>query len=253
MADPKAWRKKAQDNKGATVIWINQSDNKDLKEIGSAGVCFAITTDWVKQYRANRIARSEFVNSFREGMEIDPTTGEPDPDTCIPVTYMVEQEEYSTRLRRYRQESKAVQKKIDEARAKQQPVPQDLVNTQAAIDAREYGTGMKQITRFIPKDGKTIKDAVAAMLANTNPAYYLLVLRRTGGAHVVGFEFRPDVVVSENYPGLFEFIDANLGLYAFPSSDNMLAFFNNCVWKELYAAKYDRFDVVQFDLGAGGF
>jgi hypothetical protein len=248
------WLEKAKANKGSPVIWINQSDNKELKEIDSEGVCFVITLDWVNQYRSNRIARSQFVNAFRDGVQIDPKTGQPDPNTCIPIEYMISQSEYSSRLRRYRQELAAVMKKLEEALAKKLPIAVDVASIQDAFEAREYGPGMKQVSRFRKKDGKTIADAVKAMQANTDPAYYMLVFHRPGGGHVVGFEFRPDVVVSENFPGLFEFIDANLGLYAFPASDNMLAFFNNCVWAELYAARpYNSFDLVRFDLGAGGF
>jgi hypothetical protein len=254
MPDQKKWRAKADANKGSQVIWINQSDNKDLKDIGSDGVCFAITSDWVKQYRSNRIARSKFVNAFRDEVVIDPKTGEPDPDTCIPLDYMLNQDEYSSMLKQHRKALKELELKLLQAPLDQPKIREDLDNTLRAMEVETYGSGLKQVTKFRAKKSQTITDAVAAMQANTNPTYYMLLLRRPGGGHVVGFEFRPDVVVSDNFPGLFEFIDANLGLYAFPSSANMINFFNSCAWAELYSAKgYDGFDLVEFDLGAGGF
>src|SRR5262249_24362054 len=72
-----------------------------------------------------------------------------------------------------------------------------------------------------------------------NPGYYMLSFRRpTGGGHVVGFEIRADIVVSENFPALYEFLDANLGLFAFGKYDGMLSFFLESVWQSLYSQKY---------------
>jgi hypothetical protein len=247
MPDIATWRDYAKANKGSTVVWINQSSNTDLKEVDSRGVCFAITRDWLTQYRANSNARYNFVNAFRDA-------GVEDPNNCIPLEYVIAQDESAAEYKAAQRELRLLESQVKLATDQGKPVPVDLEAAREIVRRSRYGEGLTAIQAFDAKDNKGIKDAIAVLQANAEPSYYMLSVRREGGGHVVGFEFRPDISASDAFPGLFEFIDANLGLYAFPSSANMLAFFGDCVWTKLYAASnYTAFELVKFDVGAGGF
>ncbi|VAW70654.1 hypothetical protein MNBD_GAMMA09-3633 [hydrothermal vent metagenome] len=243
------WACYAREYNGAQVVWIDQSTDTALKKANSKGVCFALTRDWVRSYRRYRIDRSKFVNSFRDAAEIN-------PENRIPQIYITNQQLYAAQVAQNKRELEELMEELERRKKQGGPVPEGILATLASIRKRAYGRDLVNLTQYKLSEIYDISFILNQMKQEglANPRYYMLTFRKKGvGGHVVGFEFRPDIHVSDNYPGLFEFIDANLGLYAFGDADKLLNFFDLRVWIELYGLKdYDSFELAEFDTGIGG-
>jgi hypothetical protein len=251
MAKLEDWREWAHEHKGNTVVWINQSGAANLKAANSEGVCKAITLDWVSSYRKTLADRSKFVNQFRSY----------DKDgklqTCVPDAFMEKQDEYwlektmgaldyKEALQNYlRNRTPEKQRKLDEV----------VRRTQGSPDCKRFWTF------------SSIDEVLKILRALTKSYYFELGLSRQGGAHVIGFEFRPDKKVSNNFPKLYEYIDANTGLFVFATLKDMIDFVELKVlprndgfeWKKDepvvvwpgYGA-YTKFTLRQYDIGLDG-
>jgi hypothetical protein len=255
MASLEDFRSRAKAHNGNSVVWINQSASPTLKAVNSGGVCKAITMDWIESYRGYLDDRSRFVNGFRQYDDQGRIV-----EYSIPKSYLDKQDQYTQELAAYSLRFKAMVRKV---KAYKQEFPGDKDFTPALdetlkIFIRVARAGIECLSYTEPAD----VDAMVKQLSNLKkPGYYTLALTNPGG-HVVGFEFRPDQSVG-SFPGIFEFIDANSGLFVFRKASDMLAFFRAEVWprrvngeqKLLWSGyeKYKKLQLFQFDTGKGGF
>lgn len=218
------WSLAAKVHGGNLVVWIEQGTDPNLERANSNGVCHALTHDWIERYTRYRDDRSEFVNAFRdnEGGRAD--------GTSIPLDYISQQGLYQSQVESFNAA-------LTSAKQLKGSMPADarrlLVDSLKRQQQSLYGDSAV-VTR--PKAGTSIVEVVNSF--PVHPCYVALSFRARGGGHVVGFEFRPDVHVSGNFPQLFEYFDANLGLFAFPSRSSLLAFFLETVWPTIYAESY---------------
>lgn len=242
------WDKTAKDYRGSNVIWINQSGDTQLKEANSAGVCFAITRDWVKNYRRAKIDRSNFVNAFR-----DVQRGKPPQN--LPAIYLKKQAQYSAELQAQRDALGNLRTQLETATANSRPTKEELERITLSIGRHQYGRSVLSVKVFNGSlSGMTEAIGEIKKIGATTPSYFMLSFTRPGqGGHVVGFECRPDISAG-SFPKLYEFIDANLGLYVFGNVSDVVDFFSVPVWADLYESRgYSKFILAQYDAGHGGF
>ncbi|HKF49962.1 MAG TPA: hypothetical protein VKB38_21545 [Terracidiphilus sp.] len=249
------FRSRAAVHNGKMVVWINQSNSPTLKSVNSQGVCKAITMDWIVSYRGYLEDRATFVNGFRQYDESGTRVG-----YSIPQFYLDRQEQFTRELAAYNLRFKAMVKKV---KAYTEEFPNEKDFTPALLETlkifiRVARAGIECIRYTEPAD----VDAMVSTLSNLKkPGYYTLALTKPGG-HVLGFEFRPDQKAG-SFPGIFEFIDANSGLFVFGKAADMLAFFENEVWprrvndqqQPVWAGyqKFTKLQLFEFDTGKGGF
>jgi hypothetical protein len=217
------WRQRALARGGRLVVWIEQSTDPNLLAQNSSGVCHALTVAWIEHYTGFTDDRSEFVNSFRRN------EGQRQDGTSIPRDYIEQQELYQSTVQAYNATLQTVkQLKNVPLEAKKQLLEglkvqqRSLYGEKAVVTPLPSGTSVTQAVNTFP----------------IHPCYVALSFRAGESGHVVGFELRPDVYVSGNYPEFYEFFDANLGLFAFSSRASMLDFFVQDVWPAIYADHY---------------
>jgi hypothetical protein len=247
MAQLEDWRTAARAHSGSIVVWINQSAAANLKAVNSNGVCKAITMDWIASYRKYRSDRAAFVNQFRK------YDADGNLETCIPDTYLAKQTAFTQQLALDRKAYVAAigKYKLNPTLAGKKKVDDILRRARGGPDCRNF-------TKFT-----SIDQVATALTSLAKPAYCALALTEPGG-HVIGFELRSDQKVSDNFPKLYEYLDANTGLFAFGDLQKMLDFVKQKVWPQRadkdgkvvwngYAKKYTKFMLLEYDIGLGGF
>ncbi len=214
--DRDLWSGYAKQHSGNLVVWVDQTSDTGLKAVNSNGVCHALTKAWVEAYVEDLESRSMFVNSFRDQPKNNP----------IPQDYLENQAIYAQQLETYNSTLAQVKSSSDkEFQRKMLPLlkksKSDLYPDGTKVSSLKAGTDVANVVLGMPHA----------------PSYIMLSMRGKG-AHVVGFEIRPDHHVSENYPAVYEYFDANLGLFAFGKFKNMLDFFLTKVWQNLYRPSF---------------
>ena len=246
------WRGYAEKFNGSTVVWINQGDeNSTVSKANSEGVCHAIASDWLLAYRSFLSERSEFVNAFRVYDEHSRLK-----EYSIPKKYLDEQAELENAVKLRRTERADLVKDYTKAKEADDKGSTSITKftLQLAKDAlKEHdrtligGADCKAMGQF-----KALDKLNEFMAKITTPRYCAVVVSgdSKNTAHIVAFEFRPDKSAG-SFPGIFEFIDANTGLFAFRTSGEMLGFVKKYVWP-MYSA-YSLYDIYMYDTGFGGF
>lgn len=220
MADRETWKDLAKGYRANIVVWIDQSSDQRLREENRGGVCRTVTKNWVDAYMDSRPARAQFVNAFREN--------------GIPEEYIDEQEQYALDIKVHN--SMLIGAKVLQKISMDKKFLSSTVNTIKQSQAELHpGT----VTKY-PK-GSAIQPILQQIAKLEGYTMFSFRPKDSDVGHVVGFEVRPDLKeqMSENFPnGLFEFIDANLGLFVFKSARTMVEFFYLEVWKKLYAKSF---------------
>ena len=262
MAKLSDWKAYAEQHNGKVVVWINQADaltKGALAAENSAGVCRAITMDWIAADRSFTVRRANFRAQFYGGGMI----GGGLQEYCVPKKYLDLQKQLGAEFAKNQITLKALTEKAAKAVAaveaanepitlpdgKQVIVPKQgfdrlMAAAQAARDetatfVREKQGGQTCIAfqRF-----GAIDVVVKALAATTTPGFYALTMVQAGAdvGHVVGFELGR----------FFEFMDANSGLFYFETSADLLTFFTNKIWPGFYSKQgYTIFGLFQYDLG----
>lgn len=245
MPNRETWLEHAQAHRGHLVVWIEQAADAGLKQANSQGVCHAIVKAWIDAYMQFTEDRSMFVNSFREYNADGLRVREAIPQDFLDQQgiYQAQVEAYNSSLAMVRQLAPSLSGVEGRARLQKliagtRRLQRDLYGNQARVERPDAGTSIVQVVRDLP----------------VHPCYVMLSMRTGHGGHVVGFEFRPDVHVSSNFYELYEFLDANLGLFAFSSRSDMLAFFLEKVWSLVYADRYAgcTFQIAVFPVALAG-
>lgn len=245
MQDKDDWITTSGKYNGKLVVWIDQSTDGTLLAANSRGVCFALTRDWVRNYTRNRIDRYNFVNSFRTGDGAVSRIPQAyiDSQLSLAAQYKVSSIAFITATR------EAIKSgQLDTAEGKQR------INV---FRKQQYGPECINYFDFKNDGTNPIGDVLDFVFLEEEvgspvPQYVMLSMKGTTGGHVVGFEMRPDVYVSANYPMLYEFFDANLGLFAFSNYTDVRNFFQKEVWEKLYKDNYTKLGAAVFDTGLGG-
>ena len=118
-------------------------------------------------------------------------------------------------------------------------------------------SGAIATARCIPMKTRTRGNNMDAVLKGLSPIpagnLYLILMRRANGGHAIAVELNSRYPQDNGKIGLYQFMDANLGLFAFRKSNELFAFVVEQVWKKFYRERYDSFRTVEFNTGAGGF
>ncbi|MEM9679838.1 MAG: YopT-type cysteine protease domain-containing protein [Bacteroidota bacterium] len=240
------WKTNVKKYNGAFVVWVDQSSDTLLKEENSKGVCAAMSFDFVTAYQMGNPGPYNFLNDIRDTALIPPDTNR------IPQKYIDIQAALKAMTDQYNENIRQLTEQYNQAKREDKP---ELLRSISELKNNriktQYGPGMGSVTSFTQADSDlaplelfvTLNDIVE----NKGPSYFYIGMHRDGGAHAISFGFRPDLSASSQFPGIYEFFDANLGQFTFGTEEKLSDFFSDEVWAQLYKTRgYKDFDVVSF-------
>lgn len=249
--DEQIWRENVQEYNGAFVLWIDQSTDPLLTQHNSNGVCLAMALDFVTAYQSGQPLPFRFVNDIRDARLIPPGTSR------IPPKYIEIQTAFQAMLVQFQQNLAQINTQL--LLAEEQDKPALLKTIREMLDNRikqRFGPGMAAFEKFNEPNltaGVKLFQRMSAIAQASGPCYFLISMRGAAGGHGIAFGFRPDLSASANFPGIFEFFDANLGLFVFGTEQKLKEFFNVMVWFDLYTAQgYNKFEIVTFPVRRRG-
>jgi len=248
--DKDIWRKDVEKYGGAFVIWIDQGTDPRLKVHNSNGVCYGMANEFIKAYQEGQPGPFTFVNGLRDAYLIWPGTSR------IPPKYLQIQSALQARLTAYKNGLRLL--KLELEKAKQDKKPAVLEKIQKFMDnsiKQRYGPGMASYETFkednLTAPGEILRRMKATVKTN-GPSYFLIFMSDSKSGHAIAFGYRPDLSGSDKYPAIYEYFDANLGFFVFPSEDKLADFFNVEVWSELYGnTEYSSIEIASFTAKKG--
>jgi len=248
MPDLETWKGHAKTHNGKLVVWINQSQAPNLKAANSGFVCSAITRDWISSCRKYRSDRAAFVQSFRQYDDSGKLLA-----YSIPDYYLARQQDIKREIEGYTKRAEELRKKIL-VYVKQYPKAKDF--RAALLESlkiyERIWRGGEDCIGFTSET--SIEKIMVDLALQTKPAYFALSMKPPDSdkGHIVGFELRPDES-TPGFPGIYQFIDANFGLFVFGDSIDMTDFVERKIWGVFYKKRYSRFYLLEYDTGFGGF
>ena len=249
--DEQVWRENVREYNGAFVLWIDQSSDPLLAQHNSDGVCLALALDFVTAYQVGQPLPFRFVNGIRDARLIPPGTSR------IPPKYIDIQSAFQAMLVQFQLNLAQINTQLQLAEEQDKPVL--LKTIREMLDNRikqRFGPGMSAFEKFNEPNltaSVAIFNRMSAIAKETGPCYFLVSMRGATGGHAIAFGFRPDLSASDNFPGIFEFFDANLGLFVFGTEQKLKDFFGVFVWLDLYTHKdYNKFEIVTFPVRRRG-
>jgi hypothetical protein len=241
------WRGYVEKYQGAFVVWVDQSTDPLLKDNNSGGVCFAMSLDFVTAYQAGQPGPFEFVNGIRDTANVPPNTNR------VPKKYLDIQTALQAMLDEFRLNLELLQLEYEVSEKDQKP--EVVKNIKQFMDDRikqRYGPGMATYEKFKEDSlfaAGELFDRMKATVTKNGNSYFLVEMRREkgSGGHAIAFGFREDLSASDKFPAIYEYFDANLGYFVFPSVDKLLDFFSLKVWLEVYSKKsYSSFAIASY-------
>jgi hypothetical protein len=243
--DKETWRENVENYQGAFVIWIDQGTDPRLKVHNSKGVCWGMAHEFVKAYQGGQPGPFDFVNGLRNAHLIWPGTSR------IPPKYLQIQSSLQAMLTEYTRNLKILDLEYKNAEQKDKPAIKEKIKK--FMDDRikqRYGSGMTGYESF--KIDNTlapmeILKRMKATVTQNGPSYFLVFMRGPESGHAIAFGYRNDLSGSDRFPAIYEYFDANLGLFVFPSEENLGNFFNIDVWADLYGnTNYSSIEIASF-------
>ncbi len=243
--DKEFWKNNAKEYNGVLVVWVDQATDPLLKIGNSSGVCFAMARKFAIDYQKGAPGPYEFVNGIRDASLVPPGTSR------IPKEYLDLQAAYQANLDQYKQSLAQLKTQIDEAELEQKKaLLADLIKLKDVQVKKLYGSTLDAFIQFKELNviaSETILDKMKAIVTDKGPSYFVVGMRGDHGGHGIAFGFRPDLSSPPNFPGIFEYFDANLGLFVFGSEEELRKFFSLDVWSALYGTlDYNKFDIASF-------
>lgn len=248
--DKQTWRDYVEKYKGAFVNWVDQSTDPLLKANNSRGVCFAMSLDFVTAYQAGQPGPTNFVNGIRDATNRWPNTSR------IPSKYIDIQVASQAMLDEYLLNLELLQLEYEVSNDDQKPdVLKNIKQLMADRVKQRYGPGMLSNENFKISNvlaSMEILKRMKAAVAKTGPAYFLIEMSNTKNGHAISFGYRQDLSGSDRFPAIYEYFDANLGYFVFPTDQGLSDFFNVEVWAELYGnTDYSKFVITSYPAKKG--
>lgn len=245
--DKQIWIANVEKYGGAFVVWVDQSTDTLIKAENSGGVCGAMALDFVTSFQMGSIGPWDFLNEIRDTALTPPITNR------VPSKYVEIQASLRAMLNLRRQTYKQLKVALIEAKENNKTeIEEKIKNIAAGLYKQKFGPGMDDDVKKFSIDSAVLapleifmemKDIVKAKGA----AYFYLSMKRPGGAHAIAFGFRSDLSGSKEFPGIFNFFDANLGQFTFGTEDKLDDFFDKEVWGKVYKTRgYTDFTLVTF-------
>jgi hypothetical protein len=245
------WFKYVKEYGGLFVLWVEQSTDPRLKVHNSKGVCWAMANEFVLAYQAGLPGPSDFVNGIRNANLIWPGTSR------IPPKYLQIQSALQARNVQYTNNLDILDLELICAEEEDKPAIQVKLKKFKDDHMKQwYGPGMTSYETFIynPVQAPTeiLKQMKVAVTKN-GPSYFHIIMRDLKGGHAIAFGYREDLAEEAiEYPGIYEFFDANLGLFVFRSEEKLSDFFKEVVWAKLYkSTDYFKFEIVSITAKKG--
>jgi hypothetical protein len=248
--DKQTWRTYVDKYKGAFVVWVDQSTDPLLKANNSKGVCFAMSIDFVTAYQLGQPGPFDFVNGIRDRTNVWPYTSR------IPHKYLDIQAASQAMLDEYVLNLELLSLELEIAEKDEKPAL--ITKIKQFMNDRykqRYGPGMTSYEDFKVSNAlapSEILKRVKATVANNGPSYFLVEMRGAKGGHAISFGYRQDLSGSENFPAIYEYFDANLGFFVFPTEKGLSDFFNTEVWAKIYVnTDYSKFTIASYTAKKG--
>ncbi len=248
--DKDTWREFVEEYGGAFVNWIDQGTDPRLKVHNSNGVCYGMANEFVKAYQDGQPGPSDFVNGLRNAHLIWPGTSR------IPPKYLQIQSSLQAKLTAYKNRLKLLRLELESAEQEKKPALAEKI--QKFMDnsiKQRYGPGMRSYEIF-KEDNLTLPGEILrrmkADVTTNGPSYFLIFMHGPERGHAIAFGYRADLSGSDKFPAIYEYFDANLGFFVFPSEQTISDFFKVQVWHELYDDKqYSSVELAAFTAKRG--
>lgn len=248
--DKETWRTYVEKYNGTIGVWVDQSTDPLLKAYNSDGVCFAMSIDFVTAYQMGQPGPYNFLNDIRDRTKTWPYTSR------IPTKYIDIQSASQAMLDEYVLNLQLLQLELEIAEKKELPALVTKIRQFMNDRTKQhFGPGMSSTEKFkisnVLAPIELLKRMKATVTKN-GPSYFLVEMRGAKSGHAITFGYRADLSGSDRFPAIFEYFDANLGYFVFPSEQNLSDFFNVEVWAELYGnTDYSSFEIASFTAKKG--
>lgn len=248
--DKQTWRTYVESYGGEFLVWVDQSTDPELKAQNSNGVCAAMALDFVTAFQTGQPGPYKFVNGLLLAPLLAPTY------TRIPAKYLEIQASLQAMQISFLNTLAKLKDELNRAKTNDKPEIEAKINKFLNDVLYTKNPGMKSYDRFIETNkamvGMDIMNKMRDAETKNGPSYFLVEMYGTK-AHAIAFGFRKDLTKGNKFPAIYEYFDANFGLFVFNSITNLIKFFNNEVWQKVYSPLFDfsEFIIVTFPAKKG--
>lgn len=240
------WKLAASQHNGKLVVWVDQEESLKVKKSNLEGVCFVMTLDFVLKFQAGGTSPFYFVNGIRAATTASKGTNN------VPDLYVIKQNLYQAEVDASKKQVSLLTKQINAAGAAQKSaLKKQLSDLLQVVTSNRYGGDkMKQretfSADFIVDFCQLLFQKINANVTANGPSYFLTGMTNPGkGGHAIAFSHRPDLDCT-GFPGIYEYFDPNLGLFVFPSKQDMMSFFEDEVLVYYMPKNYSNFSMASY-------
>jgi hypothetical protein len=244
--DIEDWKHSATENNGILTVWVDQTSSLKIKKAASKGVCFAMSLDFALKFQAGGTSPFHFVNNIRFASTISKGKNN------IPDVYIIKQNLYKAELAASTNRINILQQQIKAAEiAQKAALEKKLTDLNQLVIRNRFGAqNMKDYISFkadfILNFPQTLDQKMDEQVKANGPSYFLVSMTNPGkGGHAIVFSQRPDLNASK-FPGVYEYFDANLGLFIFPSKADLFKFFSDYVCPFYLSKDYSVFSFASY-------
>jgi hypothetical protein len=243
--DEAAWKQAAKSYNGVLFSWVDQGEDTALQAANSKGVCFAMAVDFIKVCLAGKPGITNFTNDIKQAAAVSPGTNR------IPQKYIIAQNAAQADYSQYRTTILQLYNQLqnDPTRA---PVIEQVRETYYRTT---FGPDLNSVvpSQFIDNFEMPMR-IFEEIQDKTQPGegyYFFVSMRGASSGHAIAFGIRPDLSLPL-FPAVYEYFDANLGLFFFKTEQDLKNFFSIDVWIALYGSSdYNKFELCIFNAQKG--
>lgn len=250
--DIEEWKSNAKENNGLLIVWVDQGSSLKIKKAAVEGVCFTMSLDFVLKFQEAGTSPFYFVNGIRAA------TSASKGKNNVPDVYVIKQNLYQAELVASSKQTDVLSQQITAADTAHKPaLLQQLTDLNNLIIRKRYGgANMKDYQSFngdfILDFCDTLFKKMGEQVAANGPSYFLAGMVNPGkGGHAVAFSQRPDLNCT-GFPEVYEYFDANFGLFIFPSIADITKFFADCVSVYYMSKDYSKFSLASYIASSNG-
>lgn len=240
------WKTNAADHNGKLTVWVDQESSLKIKKATLEGVCFTMSLDFALKFQEGGTSPYYFVNSIRAATAASKGTNN------VPDVYVIKQSLYLAELTASTKRINVVIAQINAAQAAHKDaLKQQLTDLRNVLIRNRHGAAkMKAYEKFdadfILNFCDILYQKMDQQVTANGPSYFLVSMVNPGkGGHAVVFSQRPDISCT-GFPGVYEYFDANFGLFIFPSKKDLTEFFTNCVWAYYLSKDFADFSLASY-------
>ncbi|MEO7976549.1 YopT-type cysteine protease domain-containing protein [Flavobacterium sp.] len=236
--DIEEWKNCAEDNHGQLIVWVDQESSLKIKKAAIEGVCFTMCLDFVLKFQAGGTSPFNFINSIHFASAVSKK------ENNVPDVYVIKQNLYKAELDASTKRINVLIRQINAAAiAHKDALKKQLADLRQLLTRNRYGgANMKAYedfnADFILDFCEILEKKMDKQVKDNGPSYFLVGMVSPGnGGHAIAFGQLTEV---------YQFFDPNLGLFDFPSKQDLSNFFNDSVYPYYLEKEYSKFSIASY-------